>query len=89
MTRETLCVAWAENLVVSVPIAILVELPVVDVPLAVVGVPVDISRRGLCALNHPFHHPSNTLGVVSYAGHRSPPVQDTNALYFFENKVAH
>ncbi len=42
MTRETLCVAWAENLVVSVPIAILVELPVVDVPLAVVGVPVDI-----------------------------------------------
>ena len=41
-TRETLCVAWAENLVVSVPVAILVELPVVDVPLAVVGVPVDI-----------------------------------------------
>lgn len=41
-TRETLRVAWAENLVVSVPIAILVELPVVDVPLAVVGVPVDI-----------------------------------------------
>lgn len=42
MTRETLRVAWAENLVVSIPIAILVELPVVDVPLAVVGVPVDI-----------------------------------------------
>ncbi len=34
--------AWAESLVVSVPLAILVELPVVDVPLAVAGVPVDI-----------------------------------------------
>lgn len=34
--------AWAENLVVGVPVAILIELPVVDVPLAVVGVPVDI-----------------------------------------------
>ena len=41
-TRETLRVAWAENLVVSVPLAILVELPVVDVPVTVVGVPVDI-----------------------------------------------
>lgn len=41
-TREILYVAWAENLVVSVPVAILVELPVVDVPLAVVGVPVNI-----------------------------------------------
>lgn len=40
--RETLHVAWAENLVVSIPVAILVELPVVDIPLTVVGVPVDI-----------------------------------------------
>ena len=32
----------AENLVVSIPVAILVELPVVHVPVTVVGVPVDM-----------------------------------------------
>ena len=41
-TREILRVAWVENLIVSVPLAILVELPVVDVPATVVGVPADI-----------------------------------------------
>lgn len=44
------------------------------------------SRRRLCALSHPFHHPLNTLRVVSYAGHRSPQAQDTNALYFLKTK---
>lgn len=84
--RETLCVARVENLIASIPLAILIELPVVDVPVTVVGVPVDIHGEDLCILNHPFHHPLNTLGVVSYSGHKSPRAQDTNAFYFLKIK---
>lgn len=40
--RETVSVAWAENLIVSVPLAILALLPIVHIPVTVVGVPVDI-----------------------------------------------
>jgi hypothetical protein len=40
--REILCVAGTNDVVVRVPVTILVEVPIVDVPLAVVGVPVDV-----------------------------------------------
>lgn len=44
-TREIVCVARTENLIAGIPVAILVKPPVVDVPLAIVGVPVDVHRE--------------------------------------------
>ena len=37
-----MCVAWTDDLVLGVPPVILIEVPIVDVPLKVVRVPVDI-----------------------------------------------
>lgn len=45
VTRENPCVAGTENLVAGIPLAVLVETPVVDVPLAIVGVPVDVHHE--------------------------------------------
>lgn len=37
------------------------------------------------AKNHPRHHPSNALRIVSYLGLISPPVSCTNSCIFWKN----
>ena len=54
----------AKDPIASIPVAILVEMPIVHVPLAVIRVPFHVDgKEYFYVLFHPCHHPLNTLWV--------------------------
>jgi len=67
-----------EHLITGIP-PVVATLPRVDVPLAVVGVPVRVHDTGVSRIQDlPYHHPLNALWIVFYSGPRSPLISDTN-----------
>jgi len=76
------------DLVAVVPPVRVLDRVGLDVPAAIVGVPVGVDRpESYRAPRHPFHYPSNTLRAVSYTGPISPRAPRTDSLSFLNFRM--
>ena len=68
MSGKNLNSFWGEHLIASVP-PVVASVVGVDIPLAVIGVPVHVHNAGVFRIQgHLCHHPLNTLWIVYYSG---------------------
>jgi hypothetical protein len=74
-----------EETVAGIPPVVVVKAVDVDVPAIAIPpivVPVGVATEYVCAQGHPYHHPSNTLGVESNSKPTCSIVPRTNFFFF-------